>query len=122
ACIGIFNETLNYTQAVNACKEKQSFLISLKNRDKLEILRNEVSTTYAATWIGLDDTDTEGNFIWIEDLTQLNDTLKVQIFNAGEPNNGRDKEHCVQYVSKHKLLNDDDCKELQPYVCEQTAV
>ncbi|XP_060772622.1 CD209 antigen-like protein E isoform X2 [Neoarius graeffei] len=70
------------------CTDKGADLVIINSKEEQEF----ISTSYKSTeaWIGLNDTTTEGNFLWV-DGTQLT----TQFWWVGEPNNYGSGEDCV---------------------------
>ena len=75
-------------------------------------MRASVSTDSSLRWIGLNDGDREGTFVWVnaEPFTFTN-------WNGGEPNNNND-EDCVGMLGDGRW-NDFDCGDSYDSVCER---
>jgi len=67
-----------------------------------------------ATWIGLNDMDTEGQFKWT-DGQELGEFTK---WASGEPNDHGNGEDCVVLENKLKGWNDRNCNDPLTFVCE----
>ena len=68
-------------------------------------------------WIGYNDIDEEGNFVWVED-GQPGDW---KVWWPGEPNNNHptgNDEDCTE-MSRYGTWNDQWCEESRPFVCER---
>ncbi len=65
-------------------------------------------------WIGLNDLDTEGTFVW-EDNTPLGFTS----WKPGDPNNMWNLEHCVEVNYEQRgYWNDIGCGDLKTFACK----
>ncbi|KAH9488788.1 hypothetical protein Btru_050005 [Bulinus truncatus] len=86
---------LNYTDATSVCKCLESNMFSPKNWNKYQLFLN-ITGLGNYEWVGLDDIESEGKFVWAEDGTEIDPTLKWQIFSANQPDNvGGPNEDCV---------------------------
>ncbi|XP_055884266.1 hemolymph lipopolysaccharide-binding protein-like isoform X2 [Biomphalaria glabrata] len=79
--------------------------------DKMKILQRQNNVTF----VGLDDLQTEGKFIW-HNGEQLENPRSSGFFNLNEPSNSEGVEDCV--VLQGRLLNDVPCTMSYLFVCE----
>lgn len=89
--------------------------MSVKTLDKLAILRNVSGP--GMVYIGLDDRQTEGTFVWKDGNEILTQTQRLFLFASGEPNGPFDTaEDCV-VIHNANLCYDSGCDNF-PFVCE----
>lgn len=84
-------------------------------KSHLIVLSTPAEVTYLSArpgWIGLSDRDVEGTFV-----TVTGETGDQRPFASGQPDNGSGSEDCVQMKADGKL-DDDQCGNSHPYVCE----
>lgn len=113
ACLHVRRDIArNYTQAVAVCQAENSFLISLKTEEKVRLL-NQV--TYGADlWVGCNDIENEGSFVWMEDGAPA-----TKSWLTGYPSGGTVNDCCVYYT--HAMgLADQNCATQYSFVCEQS--
>ena len=68
-------------------------------------------------WVGGNDRDVEGTFVWASD----NSTLGFVNWNPGQPNNLNSNEDCL-YLCGDKRWNDGNCDRYFPYICKSPAL
>ena len=68
-------------------------------------------------WIGGNDFDEEGTFIWTSDNT----TLDFVNWNTGEPNNSNGNQDCVS-ICQNKHWRDRYCHDVLSYICKAPAI
>ncbi|KAJ8045581.1 Low affinity immunoglobulin epsilon Fc receptor [Holothuria leucospilota] len=108
------------------CNEKsdefgESHLVSIHDdEERLFVAENCLRLwETAAIWIGLNDIEEEGNFVWT-DGSPVNFTN----FNKNEPNNVNGVEHCIHLVesTKYGIWNDGPCTtNLYFFVCKKAG-
>ncbi|KAH9513997.1 hypothetical protein Btru_031916 [Bulinus truncatus] len=121
-CVWLSLDSLNYTSAESACKNQNAHLYTMKDLEKLDILRNLIKNIAQDCWIGLDDIDTEGVFQWIDDKTEISRALSGQLFRSGQPDNSNGIEDCCQLSEYLFPINDRDCSYLGPFACEMNPL
>ncbi|KAH9518709.1 hypothetical protein Btru_006016 [Bulinus truncatus] len=115
ACLWVSREKLTFAAARSRCHGKGGTLMSVKTLDKLELLRS-LGQNF---WIGLDDQDEEGVFVWHDDESVLDPEFAKQIFYQGEPSSSASADDCVEYrFFKMRRLTVDTCNHSLPFVCE----
>ena len=112
----------NYQVATNTCASWGGYLASVKTAAKLDLL-TKISGGQER-WIGLDDIDVEGQYIWQSDGSSLTSAEKEAVFASGEPNDDFGTADCVALmllVSAPALqLVDIPCYYTTGFVCEVT--
>ncbi|XP_078598285.1 neuropilin-2-like [Branchiostoma floridae x Branchiostoma japonicum] len=108
---------LNYMAAKQACQDEGGTLAMIKDEATQTFLRAHLRSTSGhrqrSYWIGLDDLNTEGTFLW-NDGTPLGDYDK---FRSDAPNESRD---CVTLWRTRRSARWDikDCNTRRPYICQ----
>ncbi|XP_041357140.1 adhesion G protein-coupled receptor L4-like isoform X2 [Gigantopelta aegis] len=117
-CYKFDTEKKTWDEAKAACQEDGGDLTSIasmaERKKVLSKLQKVITSDGLLTWwVGL----RRGTGAWTwEDGTEHSDRI-VQ-WAPGEPNNRRGKEHCVELKFDGKL-NDKNCQELRPFICEK---
>ncbi|CAC5367790.1 unnamed protein product [Mytilus coruscus] len=110
-------EELTWSQAKDNCKEKNSDLVKIE--DENEELWIEGLMPDSKIWIGANDIENEGRWIWSSDNT----TLQYFPWRSGQPDNYNNEEHCAQIFSdKDGGWNDIGCSERLSFTCERNAI
>ncbi|XP_078579171.1 hepatic lectin-like [Branchiostoma floridae x Branchiostoma japonicum] len=108
---------LNYMAAKQACQAEGGTLAMIKDEATQTFLRTHLRGTSGhrqrSYWIGLDDRDAEGTFLW-NDGTELGE---YDEFRSDAPNRARD---CVTLWRTRRVARWDimDCSVLKPYICQ----
>ncbi|XP_038055180.1 perlucin-like protein [Patiria miniata] len=107
--------------ARNICQNDGAWLVSIRDGDSMkwinglykEYKRSPCNQYY---WIGANDLNKEGHFVWQEDGNEI----KYHFWEGGEPNN-KDNEDCVRVNSDNFEWNDEDYDRSREYcfVCEK---
>ncbi|XP_048196830.1 low affinity immunoglobulin epsilon Fc receptor isoform X2 [Perognathus longimembris pacificus] len=105
--------TKRWLQARFACSDLEGRLVSIHSQEEQDFLSKHTSKD---SWIGLQDLDVEGDFVWMD-----RSPVSYSNWLRGEPNNSGLDEHCVMMrASGH--WNDVFCRsQLDAWVCEQLA-
>ncbi|XP_071953791.1 macrophage mannose receptor 1-like [Antedon mediterranea] len=122
-CYKFFPEEMIYAQAKARCTEEGGYLVSITTDDENTfVIRNvaiEISGSERPprTWVGLDDTDTEGLWHYADEL----DTESfVGRFSRGEPNNAGSGQNCVWFPFREDDAWDDvSCGAQRKAVCKK---
>jgi hypothetical protein len=81
----------------------------------LIVMSSQAEATYMATqqgWVGLFDNNTN---VFV---TVTGETGDIRDFDSGQPDNGGGDENCIQMRNDSNNLDDDQCDNGHPYVCE----
>uniref|UniRef100_A0A8C1PGR7 Si:ch73-343l4.8 n=1 Tax=Cyprinus carpio TaxID=7962 RepID=A0A8C1PGR7_CYPCA len=89
----------NWSDSRQYCRERGADLIIINTEEKQVSLLVSSFTTNIV-WIGLSDTENEGNMKWVD-----NSPLKQGFWVEGEPNNLGDIEDCVDLNPERPILN-----------------
>ncbi|KAM4889361.1 low affinity immunoglobulin epsilon Fc receptor [Thomomys bottae] len=112
-CYYFGKATKRWLQARFACSDLKGRLASIHSQEEQDFLSKHASKD---SWIGLQDLDVEGDFVWIDESP-----VSYSNWFPGEPNNAGLDEDCVMMrASGH--WNDAFCRtQLDAWVCERLA-
>lgn len=136
ACISVVTSPkVNYTVASEYCEQMGGYLASVKTLDKLQLIITALAGSNNF-WVGMDDMDEEGTYVWKEDGQvglKVNATFTAREMaeiemnglwdHPNEPNNYLDDEHCIQLKYSNTYLehrlNDYKCYTRSKFICEE---
>ncbi|KAI8772763.1 CD209 antigen protein 2 [Biomphalaria glabrata] len=118
-CVWISSNRTTYTQSAAFCRGIGMNLYTPKSLPKLYIIKTVAETLQEDVWVGLNDVSSENNFVWEDDQSSLNLTLRTLLFAPGQPNTNSTQEDCVTYSLTQAPLNDIVCSYNRTYVCER---
>ncbi|XP_077970967.1 collectin-11-like [Styela clava] len=115
----LFHEKVTYETARSNCKRMGANLASAGVRDST--IRSQlillIKSGQSKVWIGLDDLQREGNFIWADGVVS---TKANTDWSTNQPDNARKEEDCVEFSFwMGWKLNDAGCRFLKKYLCEK---
>ncbi|XP_052024416.1 low affinity immunoglobulin epsilon Fc receptor isoform X3 [Apodemus sylvaticus] len=103
-----------WIQARFTCSDLGGRLVSIHSQKEQDFLMQH--SNKEDSWIGLQDLNMEGEFVWTD-----GSPLSYSNWNPGEPNNGGQGEDCVMMRGSGQW-NDAFCRSyLEAWVCEQLA-
>nr|XP_034345452.1 low affinity immunoglobulin epsilon Fc receptor isoform X6 [Arvicanthis niloticus] len=103
-----------WLQARFACSNLEGRLVSIHSQTEQDFLTQHINKR--DSWIGLQDLNMEGEFLWTD-----GSPMSYSNWNPGEPNNGGQGEDCVMMRGSGQW-NDAFCRSyLDAWVCEQLA-
>ncbi|XP_048059649.1 CD209 antigen-like protein E [Megalobrama amblycephala] len=112
---------LNWWSSRDVCVSKGADLVTIASKSEQDFLVSKVNVTH---WIGLNDLDTEGHWVWVNNKT-LKDT-GVQFWFTNQPNNNINidpsGEDCgtLGILTRHlDSWYDAPCKELRNFICKK---
>jgi hypothetical protein len=99
--------------AEDMCEAFDTTLATVDDAAENDALRTRGQQLFGHFWIGLNDHDVEGSFVWIDgsEPTYTN-------WHSGEPNDYSTGEDCTQVWVNHNTWNDAKCTSELPFVCE----
>ena len=106
SCYVLNTGKLNWTSAVNECKARGGHLAILETEEEMRFVLPRLGQN---TWLGGHDTDTEGQWAWIGEDTEI----EFLLWEPGQPNGTGD---CME--AYNGLLNDERCTVSNNFVCE----
>nr|KAI8748072.1 collectin-10-like [Biomphalaria glabrata] len=116
--LAFYQIDVNYTQAIGACQCLNSSLYAAKSLDKFNLYAQLVHGVAHDTWIGMNDLETEGRFVWSDDGQPFNTQWKTNFFQFDQPDNYLN-EDCVEMHWDNQKLNDDSCNKTFYFICEK---
>uniref|UniRef100_A0A665VKE5 Si:ch73-86n18.1 n=1 Tax=Echeneis naucrates TaxID=173247 RepID=A0A665VKE5_ECHNA len=124
-CFHIDMDKSNWHDSENKCKENGGHLAILTTREQHEAVEKEsrrLGVFYKFFWIGLTDSENEGQWKWVD-----NSTLTNPFWNRinSEPDNNLsgapEGEDCAVIDSHSQTWSDTSCDFLYPRVCQMDA-
>ncbi|XP_030741533.1 low affinity immunoglobulin epsilon Fc receptor [Echinops telfairi] len=104
-----------WIQAKHACSDLQGRLVSIHSSQEQDFLSRHASKK--GSWIGLQDLDREGEFVWPD-----GSPVDYSNWRPGEPNDQGLGENCVMLLGTSGQWNDASCRQpLDGWVCERLA-
>ncbi len=112
------SDELSWTAARMRCQTYGYDLAVVENAEDDAFVYGQISArTFADTWIGMNDTATEGTWVWIDGTPFV-----YTGWDDGEPNNGGTSgEDCGVIMTREgreTKWDDRDCPSTRPFVCE----
>ncbi|XP_035666994.1 uncharacterized protein LOC118409788 [Branchiostoma floridae] len=118
SCFKVFWEKKPYDEARQWCADDGGLLALPKYRDVDDFLVNTMRKTNAHYWIGLNDQNTEGVWMW-EDGTPHNTTGDYNRWLPGEPNNVNTGDDCAHYhYGEAAEWTDLSCSRSESFICQ----
>ncbi|XP_056088730.1 immune-related, lectin-like receptor 1 [Rhinichthys klamathensis goyatoka] len=118
------SDELSWSSSRDVCVSKGADLVTITSQSEQDFLVSKIRETH---WIGLNDLDTEGHWVWVNKQT-LNDT-RLQFWFSGnpqQPNNRREHdpsgENCVALGDVTSSLDswfDASCKTQKKFICKK---
>ncbi|XP_050923126.1 C-type lectin domain family 4 member C isoform X2 [Lates calcarifer] len=121
----------SWNESRSFCQSEGGDLVKIDRREKQSLLektvRDKMDHVEDLFWIGLTDSKTEGEWLWVDD-SPLNTSLSFWM--SWEPDNWRgedpDGENCARMgvrggATDLKCWNDISCKANEKYICEKQA-
>ncbi|XP_056088731.1 C-type lectin domain family 4 member F-like isoform X1 [Rhinichthys klamathensis goyatoka] len=118
------SDKLNWTSSRDVCVSKGADLVTITSQSEQDFLVSKINKTH---WIGLNDLDTEGHWVWVNNQT-LTDTGAQFWFTGGprEPDNWRVQdpsgENCASLGDGNGNFQswfDASCKTVKKFICEK---
>nr|AAN87893.1 LECAM-1 [Sigmodon hispidus] len=110
-------KSMNWENARKFCKENYTDLVAIQNKREIEYLEKTLPKNPTYYWIGIRKI---GN-IWTWVGTNKPLTKEAENWGAGEPNNKKSKEDCVEiYIKRERdsgKWNDDACHKRKAALC-----
>ncbi|XP_006887476.1 PREDICTED: L-selectin [Elephantulus edwardii] len=111
------NKPMNWERARKFCQENYTDLVAIQNKREIEYLENTLPFRRSYYWIGI----RKIGKIWTWVGTNKSLTEEAKNWGAGEPNNKKTKEDCVEiYIKREKdrgKWNDDSCNKPKTALC-----
>ncbi|XP_058260437.1 CD209 antigen-like protein E [Hemibagrus wyckioides] len=125
-CYYFSTDKLNWTQSQDYCVEKGGHLVIITNQPEQNFVVSQIRETH---WIGLNDLETEGQWMWVNNKT-LNETRVTYWYSApgrpDEPDNWKVEdpagENCAALGNDGSSPNkwfDASCRKQKQFICEK---
>ncbi|KAK2887590.1 hypothetical protein Q8A67_015818 [Cirrhinus molitorella] len=97
-------DKLNWSSSRDVCVSKGADLVTITNQTEQDFLVSKIKQTH---WIGLNDLETEGQWVWVNNQT-LNETGAQFWFSEGptEPDNWRNQDPSGENCANNKKIVD----------------
>ncbi|XP_073698004.1 uncharacterized protein [Garra rufa] len=108
------NELKSWSDSRKYCKDRGADLLIINSEEKQRVISSFIKER---VWIGLSDTENEGNMKWVD-----NSPLKQGFWIKGEPDDKGGNEDCIEVVLSNNILNSWDdlpCSEKRKGICEK---
>ncbi|XP_056597475.1 CD209 antigen-like protein C isoform X2 [Triplophysa dalaica] len=114
----------NWSKSRDVCISKGADLVTITSQEEQDFLVSKIKETH---WIGLNDLDTEGRWVWVDNQT-LEETGVEFWFGSGqkEPDNWKVEdpsgENCGSLGDSNGNLHtwfDGSCKKQKKFICEK---
>jgi hypothetical protein len=110
-------EARTFWGAEKACQSRGGHLASMHSVDEQKMIADGALVSskglWLPWWIGLNDVDAEGSFVWTDGTP-----LDFESWKLGEPNNSAGVEDCVNiHNTEESGWNDLSCDDFRPYIC-----
>ncbi|XP_028678923.2 hepatic lectin-like [Erpetoichthys calabaricus] len=99
------------------CANRKATLVVINGEEEQEFITKQHSSKYF--WIGLSDTEEEGEFKW-EDGTNF--TTTTTFWRTGQPDDYNDNEDCIARDTEKGTWNDVPCNSKYFFICEKTSL
>lgn len=106
-------QAATWQEARQFCETRSAHLVIIKDTEENKYLADQ---GIEDPWIGLDDQDNEGTFVWVDGSTP-----DFTAWRAGEPSNSGAGEHCGMLFTepaRRGEWNDAPCESTRPFICE----
>ena len=107
--------TFSWSEAELRCQASGSHLVTINSEEQLQEVKDALGGVIAESyWIGLNDQDTEGTYVW-SDGTQLGDWSNWE---AEEPDAGIEK-NCVAMFTSGFAWKTSNCTKERYHICSK---
>ncbi|XP_056311290.1 C-type lectin lectoxin-Thr1-like [Danio aesculapii] len=113
-CFFKSNEAKSWSDSRQFCRDHGADLVIINTEEKQKLIMSSIDER---VWIGLSDTEDEGNMTWVD-----NSPLNQGFWMEWEPNNADGNEDCVELMlPSHAIKNWNDlkCSEMRKGICEK---
>ncbi|GFO10319.1 metalloendopeptidase [Plakobranchus ocellatus] len=112
-CYKRFDAIKTHPDAESDCQSYRGSLATALDMKENDFVKALMSSLWPTLWLGLTDSRTEGQFVWMDGTA-----LTFTHWSGGEPNNwGLFGEDCVQMLYDGRW-GDNKCYHMFPYVCK----
>ena len=124
SCYKLFTSYKTWENANEECEKLNARLVKIESSEENDFIKTELLPTDkdCSCWIGLSDSDNEGDWMWT-DGTQL-DSDGYKNWGDNQPDNEKDKQNCVLIAIRtsdpdhNGKWHDKRCSRKRKYICE----
>ena len=106
------NSPVTFSSAQANCRAMSSFVVDIQSAEENNFVRSLITASEA--WIGYNDIDFEGTFLW----SRTREPGTFTNWSSGEPSNFGGNEDCTTFKVSENEWNDLNCGHTHRYVCE----
>uniref|UniRef100_A0A3B4BWA3 C-type lectin domain-containing protein n=1 Tax=Pygocentrus nattereri TaxID=42514 RepID=A0A3B4BWA3_PYGNA len=124
-CYNFSTDKLNWTMSRDYCAEKGGHLVIITSQAEQDFVSSGVHDNY---WIGLNDLETEGKWMWVNNQTLTETGVTFWYERHGQPNepdNWTEEdpsgENCAKLDYSDKWF-DASCRERKKFICENAII
>nr|QNH72454.1 toxin candidate TRINITY_DN20653_c5_g3_i1.p1 [Ceriantheomorphe brasiliensis] len=116
-CYYFSTEKKSWDDARQMCLEQHGDLASINTAQQQAFIDNQLKclNNDIKFWIGANDKANEGTFVWSD-----GSTMSYTNWAAGEPNDNTN-EDCVEILTKTFQWNDQQCSDINGYICRKAS-
>ncbi|XP_049918217.1 CD209 antigen-like protein 2 [Epinephelus moara] len=117
------NVEKNWEKSREDCKSRGADLVVIDYPEEQNFVSHTIDHMMAGGfWVGLTDMNTEGKWVWINNVTEVENRYWMD----GEPNDvGYHGEDCAMVIASRmtpwKTRNDANCRHSMKWICEMTS-
>ena len=112
-CYSTSQSCKNWTEAQKTCEKHNANLVTVKNQEENVYIQHRLNGEKG--WVGLNDRDSEGTFLWVD-----KQTASFRYWAQNQPNDFKN-EDCVHTLGvRHSFTwNDVKCDSCNNYTCSE---
>ncbi|KAI8747668.1 brevican core protein [Biomphalaria glabrata] len=116
-CLKIFLSATDFSLANMSCSTIQGRLVMVKsNATKESLLTIMQDMNMVRAWVGIDDIQSEGTYVW-SDGSVLTPEQKI-VYIPRQPDNFNNSQDCTVILKFNRGLDDAVCSNNETYICE----
>ncbi|KAI8747675.1 brevican core protein [Biomphalaria glabrata] len=116
-CLKIVRANVNFSLAKLSCSKIQGRLAMVKsNATKESLLTIMQDMNIEKAWVGIDDIQSEGTYVW-SDGSVLTPEEKI-VYIPKQPDNFNNTQYCTFIIKFNRGLDDTVCSNNEMYICE----
>ena len=112
----LYKSPQKWKNAKLICQNFGSKLVKIESEKENEFIKREYLSSEGPYWIGLSDSDSEGEWKWTDGTVLL---TGYQRWKSGQPNNKDGKQDCVAIYGGKAKWNDVRCSRKLGFICEK---
>ena len=112
----LYKSPQKWKNAKLICQNFGSKLVKIESEKENEFIKREYLSSEGPYWIGLSDSDSEGEWKWTDGTGLL---TGYQRWKSGQPNNKDGKQDCVAIYGGKAKWNDVRCSRKLGFICEK---